>query len=112
MFHVEPEHRPVVLSDLYDITHRLKRMGMRSIEVIPHEFSVRFYDHRYRSDSALTAISELDYWYWRFGIDNPKFASFGPLGEGRYLLLCPAPRKVIVAYEHEVRTFQRRLPRK
>ena len=33
MFHVEPEHRPVVLSDLYDITHRLKRMGMRGIEV-------------------------------------------------------------------------------
>lgn len=110
---VRPQHRPQALTDLYDIARLLRRTGVRDIRVTPHEFTVAFTDPRYHATSALSVVSECDqWWYWRWDIDTPQWVGGGPIGENRFILYGATPRRVIRAYEHEVRAWQRTLPRK
>lgn len=108
-----PEQAAFRLGDVYEVAHRIRRLGVRHIEV-SDDLQVGFYDPR------ICAVVRLDIeplpsdpgWFWYLIMTTPEWFSMGALTRGRYLLCSPRPRQVVRAYQVEARRELGRLPLK
>jgi hypothetical protein len=108
-----PEQAAYRLGDLFEVAHRIRKLGIRNVEV-SDDLRIRFYDHRFRADVRLDIEPWFNGpgWFWYADLDTSKWTSMGPLAQGRWILRSPQPRQVVRAYQQEVKWGRGRLPLK
>lgn len=108
----DPNHwASVRLSDVREVARRLKRSGMRDVELLPDWLlGLRF------TDPVVLAQVRMEIepngagsrgWFWYAHINLPNGFSMGPLAKGRWVAVNPWPREVVRAYLRET-WFERR----
>lgn len=111
-----PNYWPSVrLGHLYEVAHRIRRIGATDVKVVPDLLTVSFLDSKISSRTRLEIEPWNDGgpgWYWWCHVDLPSGFSMGALPAGRRILYCPRPRQVVHAYLEETWFERRPLPRK
>lgn len=108
-----PHHAAVRLSHLYETARRIRRLGIREVDVETSELSVEFFDQRYdvRAHLMIEPWRHGPGWYWYAELRTLDGFVLGPLlSWERRVLWCPYPRQVARAYQHLI-LWERRTPR-
>lgn len=110
-----PEQAAIRLSDLYETARRIKRLGIREVEVIPHSLTLAFRDRRIGAFVTLTiepwAVGWPG-WYWYAKVMAPGGFSMEAVCHGQKVLASPYPRQVVRGYGELIRCEMRPLRRR
>lgn len=104
----------VRLADVLGAARLLRRSGMRDVIVYLESLSVEFTDPVIGFSMLLSIepwYKGREGWYWYAHLELPDGFSMGPMRQGRRVMCCPWPRKVVKAYRRET-WHERRPPRR
>lgn len=99
------------IGDLYEVAHRVRRLGVRNAEVSVGDLQVDFHDPRICSDVSLMIEpwpGNIVGWRWYMHMNLPDSFLMEWLGNP-YILHSPYPRQVVREYQKEVRRERRPL---
>jgi hypothetical protein len=101
-----PEQAAYRLGDLFEVSSRVRRLGVRHAPVYPDLRAVLFNDLRIEAEVTLTIEPWFDGgpgWYWYMYMTMLDGFVMGPMSLNRRILRSPYPRQVVRAYQQQVR---------
>lgn len=108
---LDPQKRAAMrLGDVYEVAHRIERLGIREVRVTPEELKVSFRDQRFDIDAHLEIEPWFNGeagWYWREWLGMFDGSISGPMGRRRWILAEPYPREVVRMYQDEIHWYRR-----